>query len=113
MAVNFSGLIFEAQALPDNIRVYFMAHTKAGGSSKNLRDSRPKYLGLKVGNGQLVPRGSIILTQRGTKFYPGANVKKGKNDTLYAIKNGRVVFYRRRIKNFTGKSHEKTFVRID
>jgi len=90
-----------------------MAHTKAGGSSKNLRDSKPKYLGLKVGNNQFVKSGSILLTQRGSKFNAGANVGHGRNDTLYAIKEGKVAFYKRRTKNFTGKGKEKTFVRVD
>lgn len=69
-----------------------MAHKKAGGSSRNGRTSRPKYLGVKRYGGQLVNAGEIIIRQRGTKFHPGMNVGIGKDHTLYALKAGRVVF---------------------
>lgn len=69
-----------------------MAHKKAGGSTRNGRDSKPKYLGIKRYGGQIVNAGEIILRQRGTKFHPGMHVGLGKDHTLYALKAGRVVF---------------------
>lgn len=69
-----------------------MAHKKAGGATKLGRDSRPKYLGVKLYQGQEAKPGSIIIRQRGTKFIPGKNVRRGKDDTLYAIKQGTVKF---------------------
>lgn len=69
-----------------------MAHKKAGGSTRNGRDSRPKYLGIKRYGGQLVKAGEIIIRQRGTQFHPGMFVGIGKDHTLYALKPGRVVF---------------------
>jgi large subunit ribosomal protein L27 len=69
-----------------------MAHKKGLGSSKNGRDSNAQRLGLKAFGGQLVPGGSILVRQRGTKFRPGANVGIGKDDTLYAKVTGVVAF---------------------
>lgn len=70
-----------------------MAHKKAGGSTKNGRDSNPKYLGIKRYAGQLVSAGSIIVRQRGTQFHPGTNVGCGRDDTLYATVTGLVKFH--------------------
>jgi large subunit ribosomal protein L27 len=78
-----------------------MAHKKAGGSTRNGRDSRPKYLGVKRYGGQLVKAGEIIIRQRGTKFHPGTYVGIGKDHTLYALKPGRVVF------GFKGRMNKK------
>lgn len=69
-----------------------MAHKKAGGSTRNGRDSQPKYLGVKRYGGQVVNAGEIIVRQRGTKFHPGMHVGIGKDHTLFALKAGRVVF---------------------
>lgn len=69
-----------------------MAHKKAGGSTRNGRDSNPKYLGIKRYGGQVVNAGEIIVRQRGTKFHPGMHVGLGKDHTLYAKVAGRVVF---------------------
>ena len=69
-----------------------MAHKKAGGSTRNGRDSESKRLGLKKYGGQHVRAGNIIVRQRGTKFHPGTNVKKGKDDTLFAVADGKVQF---------------------
>lgn len=69
-----------------------MAHKKAGGSTRNGRDSNPKYLGIKRYGGQLVNAGEIIVRQRGTKFHPGIHVGIGRDHTLYALKAGKVVF---------------------
>jgi large subunit ribosomal protein L27 len=69
-----------------------MAHKKAGGSTRNGRDSNPKYLGVKIYGGQAVEPGNIILRQRGTQFHPGANVGCGRDYTLFALKDGVVEF---------------------
>jgi large subunit ribosomal protein L27 len=69
-----------------------MAHKKAGGSSKNGRDSESKRLGIKRYGGELVLAGNIIVRQRGTKFHPGANVGLGKDHTIFAKATGKVVF---------------------
>jgi large subunit ribosomal protein L27 len=69
-----------------------MAHKKAGGSTRNGRDSKPKYLGIKRYGGQVINAGSIIVRQRGTPFHPGRYVGIGKDHTLYALKTGKVVF---------------------
>jgi large subunit ribosomal protein L27 len=69
-----------------------MAHKKAGGSTNNGRDSVSKRLGVKRFGGQAVLAGNILVRQRGTKFHPGINVRKGKDDTLFATMDGRVVF---------------------
>lgn len=69
-----------------------MAHKKAGGSTKNGRDSKPKYLGVKRFGGQLVKQGEIIVRQRGTKFHPGYNVGLGKDFTIFAKVAGFVKF---------------------
>ncbi|MBO9714281.1 50S ribosomal protein L27 [Sphingomonas sp.] len=70
-----------------------MAHKKAGGSSRNGRDSQSKRLGVKKFGGQAVVAGNILVRQRGTKFYPGTNVGIGKDHTLFALVNGRVSFH--------------------
>lgn len=69
-----------------------MAHKKAGGSSKNGRDSESKRLGVKIFGGQSVVAGNIIVRQRGTKFHPGLNVGIGRDHTLFARSDGRVTF---------------------
>ncbi|MHB1567305.1 MAG: 50S ribosomal protein L27 [Acidiferrobacter sp.] len=69
-----------------------MAHKKAGGSSRNGRDSESKRLGVKCFGGEKVRAGNIIIRQRGTRFYPGVNVGIGKDDTLFARAEGQVVF---------------------
>ena len=69
-----------------------MAHKKAGGSTRNGRDSNPKYLGVKRYGGQVINAGTIIIRQRGTKVHPGRYVGIGKDHTLYALVTGKVVF---------------------
>ena len=69
-----------------------MAHKKAGGSSRNGRDSESKRLGLKAFGGELVNSGSILVRQRGTKFHAGQNVGTGKDHTLFAMKTGKVKY---------------------
>ena len=80
-----------------------MAHKKAGGSTRNGRDSNPKFLGVKTYGGQKVTAGSIIVRQRGTKFHPGENVGIGKDHTLFAKCAGEVAFEKK------GKRHEEKF----
>ncbi|KAA3658534.1 MAG: 50S ribosomal protein L27 [Calditrichaeota bacterium] len=72
-----------------------MAHKKGVGSSKNGRDSNPQYLGVKRFDGQEVTAGSILVRQRGTRIHPGENVKKGRDDTLFAVIDGSVKFERK------------------
>ncbi|MCH7506129.1 MAG: 50S ribosomal protein L27 [Proteobacteria bacterium] len=69
-----------------------MAHKKAGGSTRNGRDSNPKYLGVKRYGGESVLAGNIIVRQRGTRFHAGDNVGVGRDHTLYALKDGKVKF---------------------
>lgn len=69
-----------------------MAHIKATGTTKGNRDSRPKNLGVKMFAGQKAIPGNILIRQRGTKFHPGLGTKKGKDDTIYAVKEGAVDF---------------------
>ena len=71
-----------------------MAHKKGVGSSRNGRDSQPKYLGVKRYGGERVRAGNILVRQRGTKFHPGTNVSRGKDDTLFALVDGVVTFER-------------------
>lgn len=89
-----------------------MAHTKSGGSTKLGRDSQPKYLGVKLYGGQKAQSGSIIIRQRGTKFRPGKNVRRGKDDTLYAIKKGIVMFATKTVTLFDGSRKEVKFVNV-
>ena len=69
-----------------------MAHKKAGGSSRNGRDSNPKMLGVKLFGGRSIAGGNVIVRQRGTKFYPGEDVGMGKDHTLFALCDGQVAF---------------------
>lgn len=73
-----------------------MAHKKGVGSSRNGRDSNPKRLGIKRFGGQHVRAGGILVRQRGTRFHPGNNVGRGKDDTLFALTEGVVAFERNR-----------------
>ena len=82
-----------------------MAHTKATGSSRLGRDSVSKRLGVKLHDGQIARAGNILVKQRGSKVWPGQNVKKGGDDTLYALKNGQVKFTTKVKMDFTG--HKK------
>ena len=74
-----------------------MAHTKGQGSTKNGRDSNAQRLGVKAYGGQFVTAGSIIIRQRGTRFKPGLHVGRGKDDTLFALKDGTVTFPKPRV----------------
>lgn len=76
------------------INLQLFAHKKGVGSSKNGRDSESKRLGVKKGDGQEVLAGNILVRQRGTKIHPGNNVKRGSDDTLFALVDGKVKFER-------------------
>jgi large subunit ribosomal protein L27 len=89
-----------------------MAHRKAGGTAKNLRDSNPKYLGTKLADGQKAQAGSIIIRQRGTVILAGTNVSTGKDHTLFALKSGTVKFGTKRKTSFNGKSSVKKVVNV-
>ncbi len=79
-----------------------MAHTKAKGSTKLGRDSESKRLGVKKSDGSKIKPGEIIIRQRGTHYFAGANVKRGEDDTLYALKGGTVKFSDKRRTRFDG-----------
>ncbi|MCX6789953.1 MAG: 50S ribosomal protein L27 [Candidatus Kaiserbacteria bacterium] len=89
-----------------------MASTKAGGSAKNLNDSNPKYLGVKLSDGSQAKPGAIIVRQRGTKIEAGKNVKIGKDHTLYSVADGKVSFRTKRKTSFTGHSMMKKVVDV-
>jgi len=90
-----------------------MAKTKAKGATKLGRDSRPKYLGVKLFEGQKAKAGMIIVCQRGTKFLPGKNVRQGSDDALYASKQGIVKFRTKRIKRFDKSQRKVKIVNVE
>ncbi|MBP6881716.1 MAG: 50S ribosomal protein L27 [Candidatus Pacebacteria bacterium] len=89
-----------------------MATKKAAGTAKNLKDSQPKYLGVKRADGQNVKIGEIIVRQRGTKIEAGKGVKVGKDHTLFAMINGTVSFRNIRKTNFDGRTVSKKAVDV-
>ena len=89
-----------------------MAHTKSGGSTKLGRESASKRLGVKRQEGQRVNAGEVLIRQRGTKYVPGLNVKRGADDTLYAAVAGIVKFTSKKKIRFDGNSRRATFVQI-
>lgn len=90
-----------------------MAHRKAGGSTELGRDSISKRLGVKLFGGQKISAGQIIIRQRGTKFHVGKNVKRGNDDTLFALKDGVVKFAFKKVPDFTGKLTKRRFVSVE
>ncbi|MDP2967414.1 MAG: 50S ribosomal protein L27 [bacterium] len=90
-----------------------MAKTKAAGATKLGRDSRPQYLGVKLFEGQRAKIGSIVVRQRGTKFFPGKNVKRGKDDTLYVLKEGVVRFTTKRKRGFDNSQRKVKIVNVE
>jgi large subunit ribosomal protein L27 len=90
-----------------------MAKKKAQGSTSNGRDSIAKRLGLKKSDGEAVQAGQIIIKQRGTKYRPGQNVRRGKDDTLYSAISGQVKFFKKMVPNYAGKLIKKTFVKVE
>ena len=89
-----------------------MAHKKAAGTTKNGRDSNPKYLGVKVNHGQKITVGQIILRQRGTTTLPGTNVGTGKDHTLFALKDGVVSYSTKRKTSFNSDIVRKNIVHV-
>ena len=90
-----------------------MSKTKSAGSTSLGRDSRPKYLGVKLFGGQKVQPGNVIIRQRGNKFLAGKNVRQGKDDTLYAVVKGIVKFATKRIKKFDGSRRITKVVNVE
>lgn len=85
-----------------------MASTKAGGSAKNLNTSNPKYLGVKLADGESARPGMVIVRQRGTKIEAGKNVAVGRDHTLFSLAIGKVAYRTRRKTSFTGRIMAKT-----
>jgi len=90
-----------------------MAKTKAAGTAKLGRDSQPKYLGVKLFDGEKAKIGSIIIRQRGTKFIAGKNVKRGKDDTIYSLKQGIVRFATKRKEGFNNSQRRVKVVSVE
>ncbi len=89
-----------------------MSHKKAGGSSKNGRDSQSKRLGVKVFEGETVHAGSILIRQKGTKYHAGSNVGIGGDWTLFALKNGKVAFQEKKKQKYDGRIFKDTLVNV-
>jgi len=89
-----------------------MAHTKSAGSTKLGRDSESKRLGVKKQDGEAIKSGQIIIRQRGTKYHPGKNVRRGNDDTLFSTKEGKVKFYQKMRTRFDGKKKKATMVEV-
>ena len=89
-----------------------MSHKKAGGSTRLGRDSNAQRLGVKAHDGEMITKGAIIIRQRGTRFHAGKNVKKGKDDTLFALAAGKVKFSERKRMRFDGKLSTAKFVDV-
>ncbi len=90
-----------------------MAKTKAAGSTRLGRDSQPKYLGVKIYDGERVKPGMIIIRQRGTKFRAGKNVARGGDDTLYALREGIVHFVSKRIRRFDNSQKITKIINVE
>ena len=95
------------------ITYFRMAKTKAAGATKLGRDSRPKYLGIKLSDGEIAKNGSIIIRQRGTKFVAGKNVKRGGDDSLYALKEGVVRFKTKKKEGFNNSQRTVKVVNVE
>ena len=89
-----------------------MAHKKAGGSTRNGRDSQAKRRGVKLFGGEVAKSGSIIVRQKGTKFFPGINTRMGGDFTIFSIKEGKVFFEEKKRTRFDGQVHRDVFVGV-
>ncbi len=89
-----------------------MSHKKAGGSTRLGRDSQPKYLGVKVADGQKIRCGGIIVRQKGTKIHPGKNAKRSRNESIYALVDGVVKFTQRKRAKFDGSIKLTKFANV-
>lgn len=90
-----------------------MAKTKSAGATRLGRDSLPKYLGIKLFEGQRAKPGQILVRQRGTKFIPGKNVRRGGDDTLYSAKEGVVKFQTKRVRRFDNSQRVVKIVNVE
>jgi large subunit ribosomal protein L27 len=90
-----------------------MAHKSAGGTAKNLTDSNPQYLGIKLYGGEKAKVGSVIVRQRGTRILPGTNVSMGKDHTLYSLSEGTVTYSSKRKTGFNSKTLNKKVVNVN
>ncbi|MCF7846358.1 MAG: 50S ribosomal protein L27 [Candidatus Peribacteraceae bacterium] len=90
-----------------------MAHKKAGGSTQNIRDSQPKYLGVKKFGGEKVSAGNVIVRQKGMKYEPGANVYASKDFTIHAKIDGKVKFSEKQFLKFNSQKKRKTIVAVE
>jgi large subunit ribosomal protein L27 len=90
-----------------------MATKKAAGTAKNLRDSKPKYLGVKKYAGEKVAAGNILVRQRGTRYMAGANVGTGKDHTLFALTSGTVTFTHKRKQNFDNTTTVRKVINVN
>lgn len=89
-----------------------MAHTKQKGSSKNARESASKRLGVKLFGGQIANPGNVIIRQRGTKYMPGLGVRLGNDDTIYAVRQGRVQFKTKKFVKFDSSKKTVSIVNV-
>lgn len=89
-----------------------MAHKKAAGSTGLGRDSESKRLGVKLSDGQKAKAGNIIIRQRGTKYHPGENVRRGNDDTLFAVSDGLVKFSSKKLRKFNGQLKDSKIVSV-
>jgi len=89
-----------------------MAHKKAAGSAKNLRDSNPKYRWVKLFGGQTAKAGNIIVRQKGNKYITGENTYTGRDFTIHASVDGVVKFSRKKVTRFDGRKYERTVVNV-
>lgn len=89
-----------------------MAHKKAGGSTRNGRDSQAKRRGVKLFAGQLARAGAIIVRQKGTNFFPGDNCRMGVDFTIFSVKDGKVFFQEKKRMRFDGQVHRNIFVGV-
>lgn len=89
-----------------------MSHKKAAGTASNLRDSKPKYLGVKVFGNQFVKNGGIIIKQIGNKYRPGQGVREGRDRTIFSLMDGFVKFTEKQITNFDGRKKRVQFVSV-
>ena len=89
-----------------------MAHTKSAGSTANVRDSAPKYLGVKIHDGETVKVGNVIVKQKGSRMLAGTGIKQGRDFTLFALQNGIVKFTTKRKIRFNGEKVMRKVVRV-
>lgn len=89
-----------------------MAHTKATGTTKLGRDSRPKYLGVKLFGGQKTKIGNIIIRQRGSKFRSGQGARLGRDDTIFSLRDGKVQFKTKRVLKYNGRRERIKIVSV-